>query len=259
SEINGFFASDLMIDKVRDLIAQLTDLEDTNKANAVQTQLKTLREEAVRQLRDQQDLFVDGENIIRFGKHNFSVNVQPLDLTIVQREGDLYFHLTGTDFYEQIVDKSLLETQNVWQQSLVSEDKNVYRAEYLAYLAFQANIGKNAYGEASTDVTELLPLIQKFAATRYEEGYTKGVHDADAAQLLAALYSLEQGIDLLHFSADVRAAAQLFWEKLLAMETRTELATELKSAGEILQVFPESGNADWLVDKTMETLKDLSA
>ncbi|MEL7020699.1 MAG: DNA repair ATPase, partial [Bacteroidota bacterium] len=47
-EINAFFAADLMVDKVRNIIAQLTELKDTNKANAIQTQLKTVQEETIR-------------------------------------------------------------------------------------------------------------------------------------------------------------------------------------------------------------------
>ncbi|MEM7428607.1 MAG: AAA family ATPase, partial [Pseudomonadota bacterium] len=40
-EINGFFASDLLISKVRDIIDNLKELDDSNKANSIQTQLKT--------------------------------------------------------------------------------------------------------------------------------------------------------------------------------------------------------------------------
>src|SRR5690606_9181788 len=106
-EINGYFASDLMIAKLRDLTEQLIELEDTGKAEAIETQLKTAREDALRKLKDKQELYEDGENIIRFGKHKFTVNKQPLDLTIIYKEGKLNYHLTGTDFYQEIKGSSL--------------------------------------------------------------------------------------------------------------------------------------------------------
>jgi len=210
NEINGFFAADLMIDKVRNIITQLTDLDDSNKANSIQTQLKTLREEAIRQLRDKQDLFVDGQNIIKFGRHKFSVNVQPLDLTIVQENGNMKFHLTGTNFYDDITDSDFLNTKDIWSQSLISENKNVYRAEYLAYQLF--NQDRDTLLSANG---QLLNHVQKAASTRYQEAYTKGIHDEDAAKILTALLQLSKEIDLLCFTPNVRACARVFWEEFL--------------------------------------------
>lgn len=255
SAINGFFASDLMIDKVRDIISQLIELEDSNKANALQTQLKTLKEEAIRQLRDKQDLFVDGQNVIQLGKHKFSVNVQPLDLTVVQKDGKMFFHLTGTDFYEEITDEAFLATKDVWQQHLVSENAEVYRSEFLAYQLFQElNTNGKAKNFDYEDWDAAKTAVQKFAATRYEEGYTKGIHDEDAAKILQALMQLKEHIDLLYFSPDARGFAQLFWEKFLEEERKELLAHQLKSAGVILEVFPDTHEFDYLVEEIRKTL-----
>ena len=71
NEINSYFASDLMIDKVRDIVEQLKDLDDAVKVDDIQSRLKSTREDAVRQLKDKQELFVEGENVIKFGKHKF--------------------------------------------------------------------------------------------------------------------------------------------------------------------------------------------
>ncbi|MEM8907745.1 MAG: DNA repair ATPase, partial [Bacteroidota bacterium] len=244
NEINGFFAADLMIEKVRDIIRQLQELEDSNKANNIQTQLKTLKEEAIRQLRDRQDLFVDGHNVIRLGKHQFSVNVQPLDLTVVQENGKLYFHLTGSDFFLEITDPALLETRSVWQQQIISETEMVYRSEYLAYQLFEQTARQkllNANGE-------LAQLVQNAAASRYQEAYTKGVHDEDAVKILAALVQLSTQIDLLCFTPDVRACANLFWNSFLDAEQKKLFQNQLKSAGVILQVFPETHGFDFLIN-----------
>ena len=110
-EINSYFASDLMIEKVRDIVEQLVDLEESVKVDDVQSRLKTIREDTVRQLRDKNELFVNGQNIIQFGEHKFSVNVQPLDLTTVIKDGEMQFHLSGTNFFEAIGNEALLATK----------------------------------------------------------------------------------------------------------------------------------------------------
>lgn len=250
NEINAFFASDLMVDKARDLVAQLTELEDSNKANSLQTKLKTLKEEAIRQLRDKQDLFLDGENVIKLGKHAFSVNVQALDLTIVEREGQLYFHLTGTDFYEEITEEKLASNKAVWNQSFISENKEVYRAEYLAYQLFKAK-----KFDAKTSLEEILEMIKKEVSTRYQEGYTKGIHDEDAAQILQALIHLSGGIDLLYFSPDVRALAQFIWHYMLPQEEKESLEKQLDSAGILLQVFPDTHEYDYLIEEVRKAFE----
>ena len=87
NDINGYMAADLMIDKIRSTIQELVELDDSVKADDLQGRLKSVHQDAVRQLKDKLELFADGENVIQFGKHRFSVNVQPLDLTIVNRDG----------------------------------------------------------------------------------------------------------------------------------------------------------------------------
>ncbi|MDZ7616351.1 MAG: DNA repair ATPase, partial [Patescibacteria group bacterium] len=133
NDIHGYFASDLMIEKVRSLVAQLRELGDTVKVDDIQSRLKTIREDAVRQLKDRQELFVEGDMAIRLGRHRFSVNTQSLDLTTVVRDGQMLLHLTGTNFFEPVEDATLAAARAVWDQQVVSENRDVYRAEYLAY------------------------------------------------------------------------------------------------------------------------------
>ena len=97
-EINGYFASDLMINKLRDIVADLKDLDDAGKAETIETGLKVAKEDALRKLKDTQDLYEDGENIIRLGKHKFGVNKQPLDLTIVYKDDTLKIPSYGYRF-----------------------------------------------------------------------------------------------------------------------------------------------------------------
>src|SRR5690606_25357615 len=63
-DILSFFASDLMIDKVRQLVAELKSLNDVSKAENLENLLKKTQEDAQRILRDKTELYVDGQNII---------------------------------------------------------------------------------------------------------------------------------------------------------------------------------------------------
>jgi hypothetical protein len=132
-DINSYMASDLMIAKVRETIEQLLALGDSVKADDLQGRLKSTQQEAVRQLKDRQELFVGGQDVIKLGKHHFNINTQPLELTVVNRDGVQHVHLTSTKYFEAITDEAFLATRDVWDQEVVSENRDVYRAEYLAW------------------------------------------------------------------------------------------------------------------------------
>ncbi len=224
NEINGYFASDLMIEKVRDIIEELTELGDAVKGDDIQTRLKTTRDDAVRALKDRKELFVDGEAIIKFGKHRFSVNEQELELSIVPKEGEMCFHLSGTNFFEPVTNEEFLATESVWDQEVISETNEVYRSEWLAY-QFLLNGGDQT--------------LEQFMQPRYNEGYLKGVHDLDAAKLIEALRPMQEKAGLLRFSPRIRAKALLAWDAL-DDEIRSDLSIRLRAHGEKRKAFGES-------------------
>ncbi|MGH1339660.1 MAG: DNA repair ATPase [Aureispira sp.] len=252
--INGFFAADLMIEKVRDIIQKLQDLGDSNKADDVQTRLKTIQEDSIRQLRDKKDLFSADGNAIKFGRHFFSVNKQALGLTMTLKEGDMYYHLTGTGFYEQVQDPDFIATKAVWEQALVSENGQVYRAEYLAYIAFLA-LQKERKKLTSEEVLPYVQQLVNLRATK-EEGYSKGIHDLDAAKFLESLLYLHEYIDLLVYESKARALAALYWQKFITEENKITFDKQLKSAGLILKVFPQTKEFDFLLEQLEEGLND---
>ncbi|MGH1365653.1 MAG: DNA repair ATPase [Calditrichia bacterium] len=251
--INGYLASDLMVDKVRDIIEQLTNLGDTIKADDIQTRLKTLREDTVRQLKDKKELFVDGENVIKMGERRFSVNTMKPDLTILPHEDGMALHLTGTRFFEALEDAVFLETRPVWKQEVVSESADVYRAEYLAWQILQ-DVVQSRSDTASLAGKKLLPAVQKFMNTRFEEGYVKGVHDADAALFLKSLLKIEKDVGLLRSPPEVRACAMVFWLHFADSGDRDRLAGRLSSVGEVLNVFPESAERQRYIDDLSEMI-----
>lgn len=244
-EVNAYFASDMMVAKLRENIGKLHDMGESVKADDLTGRLKSARDEIIRRLRDKLDLFKGGDNVISFGDYHFTVNTQPLELTTVYRDGDLFFHLTGTDFLERVDDPELLECRDLWEQELVSETPEVYRSEYLAYQMLQAAIlGKNELSltrltELVADETALLAEVRRFAAGLYTEGYEKGVHDADAASILPHLVRLYGECKLLRYDSECRAYAIIFWCFYPDATRKAELRTRLQSFGQLPRLFGE--------------------
>jgi hypothetical protein len=241
AEIEGYYAADMMIEKLREIITSLGGLGDSVKVDDLQSRMKTIREDAVRQLKDRQELYEDGANVIRLGRHRFSVNRQSLDLTTVERGGELFFHLSGTNYFDRITDAELLATRDVWRQEIVSENADVYRAEYLAHhILLRLGVdGEPTAADLRQWADErLLEYVQRSAAPRYSEGYVKGVHDQDAARMLRALVELEAGADLLRYHPKARALAMVFWHHWPDADRKRLTAAWLAGFGSIRALFP---------------------
>ncbi len=259
-DLNTYFAADALVVKIRELVEQLRELDSAVKADDIESRFKSIREQALRALRDKSDIFEDGGSIIKLGpRHKFSVNTQELDLTIIPREGELYTHLTGTDYFEKIDNPDLAELREYWEVSLASESAEVYRGEYLAALLLQA--GGEAPASAAplsaalADDAQLLKLVRDFAAPRYKEGYEKGIHDHDAALILKQLLPALDSADLLRYDPASRGLAQVFWcnVELLARETQGSglrydtWVERAQSATQMRAVFSSSHAIDLLV------------
>ncbi len=210
--LNAFFASDAMVAKLRSTSTKLRELGDVVRADEIDGRLKAARDEAARTMRDKKDLFEDGASVVRFGQHRFSVNTQSIELTLVPREGIPHLHITGTGFFEPITDPDFEHTREFWDQELVSETKDVYRGEYLAYTA------------GSKDVREV-------AASRYDEGYERGVHDHDAARIAEKLRGMMATAGLLRFAPHARAAAALFWAYFDDEKLKAQWAKQAQALG----------------------------
>lgn len=262
-EIHGYFAADLMIEKVRDIVEQLRELDDSVKVDDIQSRLKTVREDAVRQLKDRQELFIDGQQVIQLGPHKFSVNVQTLDLTTVTRDNEIDLHLTGTNFYQPLVDPILSKARALWSQEVVSENADVYRGEYLAY-----QMAKEIFSESSSltveevlrqSTDETISTVQQFMGPRYREAYSKGVHDRDGAAILRAFLDMHNTIGLLRYSSPARAMARVYWADFAGNETKKLFAAKLGGFGSVGQVFPDAKHQQLYVEELSSFLADFAA
>ncbi|MDR0997215.1 MAG: DNA repair ATPase, partial [Zoogloeaceae bacterium] len=247
--VHGYFAADPLLTKLRAQIADLRALGDAIGADDLDTRLATARDQAIRRVRDQSELMVEDGAALRFGRHTFTVNRQPLELTLVPREGSLQFHLSGTDYYAPLPESeaaAFAGSAALWAQILPSETPALYRGEYLAGLLMEAVLTGEIHesGElalsweglqalsAEGQAPQLLAAVRAFAAPRYQEGYQKGVHDADAARILAALTRMQGDAGLLSYGPDARALAMLYWQNGCLMEERAALWRQAKSAAQ---------------------------
>ncbi|HZE37554.1 MAG TPA: DNA repair ATPase, partial [Stackebrandtia sp.] len=187
-EINAYFAGDPMVAKLRRVAEELRGLGETVHAEELDGRIKAARQEADRALRDRRDLF-DGD-AVKLGEHRIPVNTQPLDLTLVPQGDGLALSLTGTDFRQAVDDPGFAATKPFWNQPLISETSDVYRAEFLACAILDGH-DRAALAAATASPAGLLDLVRREAASRYEESYERGVHDSDAAAILAALLELD--------------------------------------------------------------------
>jgi hypothetical protein len=225
--LNAFFATDAMVVKLRDTSAKLRELGDIVRADEIDGKLKTSRDEAARSLRDRKDIFEEGSDVVRLGEHRFSVNTQATELTIVPRDGKPHLHITGTSFFEAIQDELSFP-----DQELVSEAADVYRAEYLAFTALDGD-------------------VREAAASRYDEGYERGVHDHDAALIAEKVRGMIKTAGLLRYSPSARAAAALFWaffddSKLKAQWSVQAKALKKANAGGALRAELQQAIQSWL-------------
>ena len=238
-EAHAFLASDVMAAKLHELVAGLRTLGDAVRADDLQTKFKSLREDAIKQIRDKAELFVAGGDLIQLGKHQFSVNRQPLELTILPRDGALYFHLTGTRFFERVENAALDAMKAVWEQSVVSENESVYRGEFLAWRMMRQ---PDAAALLALGGEERAARAREFMHQRYHEGYTKGVHDADAAAILAPLLQMRQSLGLLRHAPAARGLAMLFWHAWGDVAAKEELRVRMQSQGRLEELF--AGRSD---------------
>lgn len=254
-EINSYYASDIMIQKARKIVEELIELNDTVAADDVESRLKTAREEANRQLKDKNDLFGEDGNTIKIGSQSFLVNTQKPGVTVISKNDKLYFHITGTDFFEEIENDELNQLLAYRDQTFPSESNAISRAEFLAYTLLNDDAVSLEDLHIKTEA-ELSTFVQQYMSGRFEEGYIKGVHDNDAAKILKELITIKLNAGLLAYAPETRVFAQVFWTEAIDEQVKTKLENRIIGAALLNQVF--EGSSDFIqliedLEKQLET------
>ena len=268
AQVHAWFAADPLLAKLREQLDELRRLGAVVAADDLATRLATTREQAVRAVRDRHELAGEGEGgtgeSIRLGTQRFSVNRQPVDLTLVAHEHEgqpgLAWQITGTDYLAPVRDARLDALRPFWGQTLVSETPLLARAEYLAAAwldALHAQAPHDAHAAAAlaaldtpaeadpplgTDAaaardTALRESLRRLAASRYQEGYQRGIHDDDALALARVLVPMQARAGLLRYGPAERALTLLYWLHGLREEGRATLARQARHAAQIEQLF----------------------
>ena len=240
--IHGFFAGDMMVSKIRDLVDLLQQAGEVQKVAEIQSRLKSLKEESIRQLKDRNELYTGAGGAIRFGDFEFAVNRQELQLTCIPRQDELCLHLTGTRFFMPIEDPVVQTSKEIWDQEFISENAQVYRSEYLAYQLF---VELESSGQLATekiwDTEQIQKLVSNASAERVSEGYDKGVHDQDTVVILEALIKMHRELGLLRYPPQVRVCAVLSCAYHASKQSHSLLMARVRGFGSMRQAFPNSG------------------
>lgn len=249
TQIHGYFAGDPLLSKLRQLMDDLRKLGAAVQADDIATRLKTARDQALRLVRDKNELVAADGNTLRFGRHAFTIQRQPLDLGLVPSQQGMAFQITGTDYVAPAQDARLDALKPYWDQPLVSETPALSRAEYLAGSVMQAalegkedgldwaGLARSAAAAPADGLEALRKQVRAFAAPRYQEGYQKGVHDEDAARLLAALVPMQDHAGLLAWGPSERTLALLYWQHGRHASERESLHRRARAALQMLQLF----------------------
>ena len=143
----------------------------------------------------------------------------------------------------------------------MSENRSVYRAEYLAYKILQAgrNGGIDFGSFLGLPEDEQTKLVQQFMAPRYAEGYVKGVHDHDALLILQQLIKLDSNLQLLKYPADARALANLYGALPAVDDFRKSLGLQANALAAARDIFDDNIAKDDYVSQLVQRIQDLAS
>jgi hypothetical protein len=216
-QIDGFFAADPLVLRVRTAITELTELGEAGRGAELEAELGAAKDTARRAVADRSELFSDGS--VRIGRWQIGVNTEPFELRLRPNTdaSDLELRLTGTDLVLPVPDAGMAEFADLAGQSYPTENTLLTRGLYLAFTAV----------DEAVDAAGLADL----AARRVDDGYEMGVHDSDAARILAAVEPVFSAPGL-RWAGAVRAVAGAWWTARDDAERR-ELAAELAAVREL--------------------------
>lgn len=180
-----FFATDALVAKVARSAHDLRDLGEAGRADELTVALADTRAASRRTVVDRAALF-DADGSVRIGPHRFGVNTTPFDLhlapTATDGGGDtgggdsgghrLELRLTGTDLVDPLPPEDVAAIGPAATQLHASETPAMPRALFLAFEL-------QAAGKGATDARDVVQ-------SRLDDGFSLGIHDADAARVLAS-------------------------------------------------------------------------
>ncbi|MFK7917660.1 MAG: DNA repair ATPase [Ilumatobacter sp.] len=255
-EIAAFFATDQLTSRVRELADELETLDDAGRAAEVRGGLRDAMEEARRRIRDKAALVSDDGAVV-LGGVRLAQNNQPFEMVLSSRSDErgndaVAATITGTDFAVD-VSAQLDGFGDLLGRSFPSETRDVSRSEYLAWAVLESMTARPGGLEelltATANPAKMNELCQAEAERRHGDGYQRGVHDQDAARILAAVMPSLEAEPLLRFTGTVRGLARLWLSQLdadavdgwVAKSTAAETAVQrLGATGPAMRLAEEA-------------------
>ncbi|MEL6892865.1 MAG: AAA family ATPase, partial [Actinomycetota bacterium] len=222
-EVASFFATDQLTARVRELADELDELDDAGRAAEVRGGLRDAMESARRRIRDKAALESDDGAVV-LGGARLAPNTQPFEMVLSSRDDEtqagvattVSATITATDFAVDVT-AELAEFTDLLGRPYPSEiagTDGVSRSEYLAWAVLDAADrqpgGFGALLTAAANPTAIAEITRGEAERRHGDGYQRGVHDDDAARIVAAIAPALEAEPLLRFTGKVRALARLW-------------------------------------------------
>ncbi|MCP5029107.1 MAG: DNA repair ATPase [Actinomycetia bacterium] len=243
--VAGFFAADQMVSRVRSLADDLDELGERGLAQETRNELAATAEEAGRKVRDRKALTAE-DGSIDFGGFRFAPNQQPFDVVLSPAgDGRIEAAVTGTEFRSDVSDR-LGEFTDLLDQSLPSETSTIYRGEYLAWVVIAAAERRGGMAELVSRAAvpeRMVEHCRAVAERRHLDGYQRGVHDDDAARILASVLPHSAAEPRLRHPGRTRALARM-WLVDLGPEQATVHATRIGGAASARDRLGASGPLD---------------
>jgi ATPase involved in DNA repair/ATPase family associated with various cellular activities (AAA) len=256
AEIEAFFASDQMCGRVRELADELDRLGDRGRAAELRSTLVVAAEQARRSLRDNLALGGD-EHVVTLGGHQLARNLQPFEVVLsVRGDRSIEVTVTGTD-YAHDVTQQLAPFSDLLELSSPSENASVSRAEYLAWatiVAAEISDGVAALVADAAVPAAIADRVARVAESRHGDGYQRGVHDADAARILAAVAAQLAGEPLLRYTGVARGLGRLWWSQV-APETRQQVTARVVAAASVRASVSADGPALRTIAEIVDSIR----
>jgi hypothetical protein len=258
-DLNSYFGSDALVLKYQQFVENVKNLGDNTKSDDLFSAFKNVKDQSLRQLRDTQDIYEDNGNVLKLGKHKFSVNKTPVDLTMINKEGTNYLHITSTDFYEEIKNEELLNLKAFTDNTVLSESSNVYRSEYLAYQVLIDSVNnKNNLSidliKSSIENNQIQTIISDYSSKLYKEGYIKGIHDIDATVIFSRIFNSYLNSGQFIYSK-INRTIGAFINSILQEEFKS-LKSDYSFAIKVKDTLSNDVKYKNLIEKTIELIKN---
>jgi hypothetical protein len=98
-------------------------------------------------------------------------------------------------------------------------------------------------------------VTRAYAQDRYDEGYDRGLHDADTALIVEKLITLRESSGLLRFAPTPRALAALFWDHADGDEDKVRWHLQARSLGRLRKSLGHTNAAGALAGELTKAIQ----